>query len=192
MRQEQLSVPAPSHDSDRSGDRDSSSTHPVRMELYPVKAFLFLILPGLCLVGRGALAWPIMIWPMYSQKTQSSFPLPHVSAVELRIVDADGEPQRLAPVDVLPMGSHMLGERILTRAFDEDEAALRQTHRQYLANSVVRRLNVAGPVTIEGWRIEWDVDKLNVPPLIRSRPARSVPLGRLAVSIIDGTVRVEP
>ena len=158
-------------------------------QLQLTKAALLVILVGLCVVERRITAWPLVTWPMYCC-SEKGFPPPSASAIELRVtVRAGGMQHKVTPLDILSKGRNGVVERAMQSAFDDANTALRDANRTYLTK-VVERILRAGPLdTVEGWRLEWAVDPLALPPLDRDHPVREVRLGGFSASHYSGAMQ---
>jgi hypothetical protein len=161
-----------------------------RRQLRLTKAALLVVLVGLCVVELRITAWPIVTWPMYGRRT-TVFPLPSASAIELRVT-VDRRLHKLTQVDFFPMGRTSVAERAMQYAFDDTDPSLRDLHRTYLVQVVKRILRTDELDTLEGWRLEWVVDPLALPPLDRARPIREVRLGGFSGSRYSGTMQGRP
>lgn len=163
---------------DRRPDEDDRTAS---AELRRTRIALVLITLALLPIGHRVFAWPIVTWPMYSQNA-TPFPLPTESFVELRVVDAAGTSHRVVSSRIFPMGRSGVARAAIVLAFDDDDPEQRDAHRRYLASVVERIPGIADPVEVQGWRLEWDVNPLAVPPLRHDKPRQSVLLGTFDVS----------
>lgn len=156
------------------------------------KLALALILLGFAIVKRRPDAWPVAPWTMYSRHA-NRVPPALTSEVELRIIDASGTIHRLLPTDLIPRGRRTVIIRAIEEAFDPAiSPELRNAQRQYLAGIIARRFPDQGRIAIEGWRMEWIVQPLELPPLDFANPARVAQFGRFDVIVADGQARVAP
>lgn len=142
---------------------------------------LVVILAGLSVVERSVTAWPITTWPMYGRRT-TPVPPPSASGLELRVLTRWGELHTLSRTDFFPMGMTGVAETAMETAFDNTEPALRDAYRSWVLQTAKRLVRADDVATIEGWRLEWSVEPLALPPLDRSRPVREVLLGRFSVA----------
>lgn len=153
-----------------------------RRQLRLAQGALLCLLAGTAMVGHRIAGWPLMTWTMYTRRTTPS-PLPasdassRVSAVELRVGTRSGRLVTIAPVEFFTIDRISAAELAIASAFDEADPASRKAHRRYLATVVRQLLRGEEPATIEGWRIEWAVDPLALPPLDRRRPLSERRLG---------------
>jgi hypothetical protein len=114
---------------------------------------------------------------MYGNRT-SLAPPPITSEVTLRIVEEGGRTHRLSPVEIFPKGRQEVAERVMREAFDANMPELRREALQrYLEAVVRRRVPDTGTLTIEGWRTEWIVAPLALPPLDLAGPSARVNIG---------------
>lgn len=172
-------------ESDRSDNRPHSTD---QKQLQLIKIALLVILVGLCVVGRSIGAWPIITWPMYDRRT-TSFPQPRASGIELRVTTRAGGVHKLTRVDFFPMGRTRVAERAMKSAFDDSDPKLLHAYRTFLINVVQRVFPAEELDTIEGWRLEWTVDPLALPPLDRARPVREVRMGGFSASLYSKATR---
>jgi hypothetical protein len=171
---------------------DNRLHYAAQKQLRLIKITLLVILIGLSVVERRIAAWPIMTWPMYSTRT-TPFPPPSASGIELRVIlSTTGGVQKLTEVDFFPMGRTRVAERAMRSAFDDADPTLRAAYRTYLVKVIHRILHADEVDTIEGWRLEWAVDPLALPPLDRARPVREVRLGSFSASHYIGATRNKP
>jgi hypothetical protein len=175
-------------DHDQSDDRVRSAA---RRQLQLAKIALLVILVGLCAVGRSIVAWPIITWPMYDRRT-TSFPPPTASGIELRVTTPAGDVYKLARPDFFPMNRGRIAERVMQSAFNDANLPLLHADRTYLLNVVKRILRADELNRIEGWRLEWAVNPLALPPLDRARPVREVRLGAFSTALNRRAARDSP
>lgn len=160
---------------------DSGSHASARRSLCLTKAALLLIGLGMLVAGKRISTWPIQTWPMYSTSTPT-FPPPLAAMVELRVVDGDGDIQRLAPWDLFPFDGSEIAATIFEHAFEHRDQRSRDADRTYLMELINRRRGGARAEVVQGWRLEWTVAPLAVPPLHRDAPTREVFLGSFSAS----------
>lgn len=158
------------------GELDEPLGSGSRRGLWLTKTALLVIGVGLCTVGRRLAGWPIVTWWMFST-VAPTFPPPHTSGLELRVVASTGDVHRLAPWEVLSMERTDVVERAIERAFDDGDEARRNADRAYLRFLVERRLVGVDVEMIQGWRLHWKVSPRALPPLDRDRPVREEVLG---------------
>ncbi|MDX1944975.1 MAG: hypothetical protein SFU86_06180 [Pirellulaceae bacterium] len=141
-----------------------------------------ILVVGIIASGRGQSSWPILQWTIYSQRSYS-IPAHTTTTLELRAITQNGRTAVFPPHKLYPMpyGQH-LAPRLMARAFEEPDTARQLATRQYLIRLVSSRLPAEEIVQIEGWRREWSVTPLAVPPVDPVAPSREHCLGTLEVA----------
>jgi hypothetical protein len=143
--------------------------------LYAVELLLAVLL--VCIVverGRDE-AWPFIAWLMY----EGNFPPPpaRVSEVQLRLVGGDGRVTKVMPYAIFGNAEITLGREVAERAFEDRPD--RGAYRDVLLRRLQPLLSATAAVEIQGWRLTWEVQARERPPLDLERPSMELLLGRI-------------
>ncbi len=159
----------------RRGDRRPGSVRALRR----TQLALVLIILGYAAVGRSFKLYPITTWPMYSRRT-TPYPGQLQSRFELRVIErATGQlVARLDPVDLVSYERNV-APAVIRHALGSGDSASLRAHRAYLLRLVRIALPGVEIDSVEAWRLEFEVEPLELPPLWRERPAGQVLLGVL-------------
>lgn len=149
-----------------------------RQALRLTKIFLLIFLLGICVVGKGKSAWPIVSWALYSEySARFRPPEPSVSAIELRVYTTTGELHVVKPEQLLSVPRDSLAHKIVKHAFDDADVSLRDASRRYLMRAVSNLVRANSEIkTIQAWNISYQVEPLAVPPIQLQAPTSQVML----------------
>lgn len=131
---------------------------------------LLLLLVALALVRRGEHFWPIVTWPVYSL-IKPEFPAPTKTLLEARVTTTSREKHVLRSADLIEWSRHAIADLVLEGAAAGDrDAGRRAADRAHLARLIALALGHEKFEAIEIWSVEWQVEPLVRPPLLRATP----------------------
>lgn len=150
------------------------------LQLTKISLIIFIL--GICVVGRRESTWPIVTWVLYSTYTDRFRPpKPSVSAVELRVYTATGELHIVKPEQLLTLPYDSLSHSIVEQAFNNTDIGVRDESRRYLINAVTNLVRANSEIeTIQAWKISYQVEPLEVPPIQVQAPDSEVMLGKFS------------
>ena len=139
---------------------------------------LLVLVLGLALVRRSDHYWPIVTWPVYSL-IRPVFPPPTTALLEARVTTTSGQTRVFRSADLVEWSRHAIADPVLAGAVAEDQGAGRRAAaRAHVVRLVALALGHAKLESIEIWRVEWSVEPLARPPLVREKPSAEVRLAR--------------
>jgi hypothetical protein len=131
---------------------------------------LLLLIVGLALVRRGEHYWPIVTWPVYALH-KPQFPAPTEALLEVRVTTRSGERRVLRSADLVEWSRNRIADLLLEGAVGDRGVDRRPADQAHLARLVALALGHEAFEAIEIWRVEWRVDALGRPPLLRAKPS---------------------
>lgn len=154
-----------------------------------VKVALVLYVLGMFVTGKKPALWPIVNWPMYSER-QVAYPSPVTSVMEIAAVLKNGRVQ-MVPMRLLVSVGRMQAMEPMLRCSAGlpwekrgwPYAPTSQSRCQRYVGELVSR-NLAGKEleAVEIWRIDWAVDPTGSPPVVRDAPIKRELLIRFPVT----------
>ena len=131
---------------------------------------LLLLIIGLTLVRRGEHYWPIVTWPVYALH-KPEFPGPTEALLEVRVTTRSGERHVLRSADLVEWSRNRIADLLMEGAVGDRGVDHRAADQAHLARLVALALGHQAFEAIEIWRVEWRVDALGRPPLLREKPS---------------------
>ncbi|MEQ8971891.1 MAG: hypothetical protein RIE73_16025 [Coleofasciculus sp. C1-SOL-03] len=155
----------------------ASNSNPLQA-LRLIKIFLLIVVLGMFVVGKRKSTWPIVSWALYSgYSARFRPPEPSVSAIELRVYTTTGDLHVVKPEQVLTLPRDSLAHDIVEQAFDNEDVSLRDASRRYLMRAISNLLNTNSDIkTIQAWKLSYQVEPLEVPPIQLQAPTSEVML----------------
>lgn len=147
--------------------------------LQATKISLALFLVGTSLAGKQKATWPMVSWVLYSHySARFRTPEPSVSVIRLGVRTEAGTLHIVRPEQILTLPRDSLAHSIVEGAFESSDADVRTASRKYLVQAMADFLDTDSAIaTIQAWKVSYQVEPLEVPPIQTQTPTTEVSLG---------------